>query len=81
MISKTELSSLTRREPRFNDIMSGIKASKYFSKELIDEIQEVIAIARKFDDEVVRPVMLEVDYKTHQQPDYLPHELVKEANR
>jgi alkylation response protein AidB-like acyl-CoA dehydrogenase len=45
------------------------------------EIREVIAIARKFNREVAEPLSLELDRKTHEDPDYMPWDLVKTANQ
>ena len=39
-----------------------------------------VAIARKFNDEVARPLALELDRKTHEDPELLPLGLVKKAN-
>jgi alkylation response protein AidB-like acyl-CoA dehydrogenase len=50
-------------------------------KHMVKETREVIAIARKFNEEVAKPLALKLDLLTHEDPDYLPWELVKEANR
>jgi alkylation response protein AidB-like acyl-CoA dehydrogenase len=49
-------------------------------KAMVKETQEVVALARKFNDEVVRPLALELDRKTHEDPDYVPWEIVKKGN-
>lgn len=49
-------------------------------KAMANEIKETIALARKFNDTVVRPLALETDIKTFEDPEYLPWELVEKAN-
>jgi len=48
---------------------------------MVRQTKEVIAIARKFNEEVARPRALELDRKTHEDPDYMPWELVDLANK
>ena len=40
-----------------------------------------MALARKFNDEVVRPQAAQLDRKVQEDPDYLPLEFIEEANR
>ena len=50
-------------------------------RHMVKETKEVIAMARKFNQEVARPLALELDRKTHEDPDYMPWDLVEKANR
>ncbi len=45
------------------------------------EIQEVVAPARKFNNEVVRPYTARLDRKVQEDREFLPHEFIEEANR
>ncbi|MCD6569099.1 MAG: acyl-CoA/acyl-ACP dehydrogenase [Deltaproteobacteria bacterium] len=80
MISNREVKPLLDREPRFEDIMCSLNSVPRLPRAIIKETKEVIAIARKFNDEVVRPYALDLDRKKHEDPDYLPWGFVKKAN-
>ena len=81
MISKSECEALLNREPMFDDIMMSIRAIARQPKGINNELKEVIAIARKFSNEVVKPGNLTLDRKMHEIPDYLPWDYVHEANK
>lgn len=80
MISRSQIKALINTEPKFDDIACSLTATKKQPKGIYKEAQEVIALARKFNDEVARPLMLKLDRKMHQNPDYLAWDFVKEAN-
>ena len=80
MVTRKEIKALTGREPRFDDITSTIRAIGNQPKWIIKEFREVMAIARKFADEVIRPYTLELDLKLTQDPTYLPKEFIRKAN-
>lgn len=44
---------------------------------MVQETRALVAYARKFNDEVVKPRALALDRLTHEDPDYLPHDLMK----
>lgn len=69
------------REPRFDDITCSLKSVRRLPRAVINETREVLTLARKFNDTVVRPYALELDLKKHEDPDFLPWEFVEEANR
>jgi alkylation response protein AidB-like acyl-CoA dehydrogenase len=48
---------------------------------MVGETREVIALARRFNDEVARPLALALDRETQQDPGFMPQALVEEANR
>ena len=45
------------------------------------ETEEVVALARRFNDQVVRPRIADLDRTMEADPDFLPHDFVAEANR
>lgn len=80
MISRQEIVTLNKREPRFEDIMCSLEATRRQPKGIIGESKKVIAIARKFNDEVVRQANLEIDRRCQEDYRYLPWEYVHQAN-
>jgi alkylation response protein AidB-like acyl-CoA dehydrogenase len=80
MISASEKRQLLNREPCFEDITNSLRATGSQPKGIINEARDVVAIARKFADEVVRPQVLDLDLKITQDHDYLPWEFVQQAN-
>ena len=80
MISRMEKKQLLNNEPRFNDITCSLRAIGSQPKGIINEAKEVVAIARKFTNEVIRPQVLELDLKMTKDHDYLPWDYVKKAN-
>ncbi len=81
MLSSPEVASFLARFPRFEDTLLSLQYAPRLPKGMVKETRQVIAMARKFNDEVTRPQALKLDWKTHEDPDYLPHEIVEEANR
>lgn len=80
MLSGAEKKLYLNKAPRFDDIMCGLRATGRQPKGIIKEMKTVMALARKFNDEVARPYALELDLKMHADPDYLPWDFVKKAN-
>ncbi|MFO7557720.1 MAG: acyl-CoA dehydrogenase family protein [Desulfobacterales bacterium] len=80
MISTSEMKKFLDQEPRFNDITCSLQSVPKLPKALLKETRETVAIARKFNEEVVRPYALELDLKMHADPDYLPYDFVEKAN-
>ncbi len=81
MLSCSEISSRISKFPRFEDTHVGLAYAPHMPGHMVRETKEVVAIARKFNDEVARPRALELDRKTHEDPGYMPWELVEIANR
>ncbi len=81
MVSRKEVKSLLGREPRFEDIMCSLQSMPILPKGMVGETKQAIAYARRFNDEVAKPYALEEDRKTFEDPDYLPWDLVKKANK
>ncbi|MFP4039574.1 MAG: acyl-CoA dehydrogenase family protein [Desulfosudaceae bacterium] len=80
MLSRAQIRTLIRREPDFDDITCSLRATGRQPKGIIRETARVVAIARKFNDEVARPLVLQMDRRLHEDPDYLPWDFVKKAN-
>lgn len=81
MISRSQMKVLINREPKFDDIACSLTATGKQPKGIIKEAKEVIALARRFNDEVARPLTLKLDRKMHEDPDYLAWDFVREANK
>ena len=77
MISGSEVKSIMKRFPRFEDAYLGLNYAPKLPKAMVKETKELVAYARKFNDQVVRPNALLLDRMTHENPDYLPHDLMK----
>ncbi len=80
MISRREERMLREREPKFEDTLLSLIATGRQPKGIIREARKIIAIARKFNDEVARPASLVIDRKGLEDHRYLPWEYVKKAN-
>jgi acyl-CoA dehydrogenase len=81
MLSKSEVISRLSNFPKFEDSYIGLPYAPRMPKLMVKETREVLAIARKFSEEVAKPLALELDRKTHEDPDYMPWELVETANK
>jgi acyl-CoA dehydrogenase len=81
MISRSELKKLIQQEPKFDDIMCSLQMGPKLPKAMIGETKKIVAIARKFNDEVVSPYVLELDSKMHEDPEFLPWDFVEQANK
>lgn len=80
MISRSERKAFLKKEPQFDDIMCSLRATGRQPRGIIKETKAVMAIARKFNEEVARPYAAELDLKMHADPDYLAWDFVKTAN-
>jgi acyl-CoA dehydrogenase len=79
MISRSEIKTLINKEPAFDDIMLSLRATGKQPKGFINETKRVIAIARKFNEEVTIPGSLELDRKMHEDHNHLAWDYVKKA--
>ena len=80
MIKPKEDKSLLEREQRFEDSFISLQAMPKIPKLQVRETRALISHARRFNDEVARPLALKTELKTFQDPDYIPWELVQKAN-
>jgi acyl-CoA dehydrogenase len=81
MLTRGEIDKLLEREPKLADMICSLKAISKQPKAMSRETEEIIALARRFNDQVVRPYAAKLDWKVQAEPDFLPHEFVAEANR
>ncbi len=68
-------------KPELEDMINSMQALNQLPRGMLRETRQVLKEARKFNRKVVRPRALELDQKMQQDPNYLPWEFVKEANR
>jgi acyl-CoA dehydrogenase len=80
MLSDSSIENLINRDPKFDDITSSLQAIAKLPKAIDKETKKVIALARKFTDEEVKPRAIDLDRRMFEEPDYLPWDFVKKAN-
>ena len=80
MVPRGAKMAVLEREPALKDMMCGLDASPGLPRAMRRETRQVVAHARRFNDLVARPAALELDRRKHEEPDYLPWDLVHEAN-
>ncbi|MBN2282290.1 MAG: acyl-CoA/acyl-ACP dehydrogenase [Deltaproteobacteria bacterium] len=80
MISSSEVKAFLKRFPKFEDTFIGLEYAPRVPRGMIRETKELIAYARKFNDQVVKPKALPLDRRTHEDADYLPHDLIQTAS-
>ncbi len=80
MISRSEVKQYANRYPRFIDMTCSLPAAPKMPALMVRETRKVVALARKFNQEVIRPYALELDRKLHENPDFLPWDFVEKAN-
>ena len=80
-LSRSEKKQLLAKEPLFDDFTCGLRAMGAQPKGIIKECREVMAIGRKFAQEVVMPNVRELDLKMTEDHDFLPMDFVKKANQ
>lgn len=73
--------ALLDREPRFDDITASLASTRSLPRGVIAETRAALAMARRFNEAVVKPRARELDAAKKEDPDYLPWEIVAEANR
>ena len=61
MITSSEIKALCAQAPNFDDIACGLNATKKNPRGMVAETRKVVAIARKFKQEVMQPYTLELD--------------------
>ena len=80
MISRKEIKAYINMTPKFDDMISSLQSAPKLPKAMVKETKKVVAIARKFNREVVMPYALELDLKMHENPNLLPWDFVEKAN-
>ena len=69
------------RFPKFEDVFLSLSFAPRMPGHLVKETLEVIDLARRFNNEVARPLAVSLDLKTHEDPAYLPWNLIDLANQ
>lgn len=64
----------------FTDTLNSLEAMHRLPARIKADFHEAMQLARRFNDEVVRPAGLETDRKVMEDNEYLPHDFLKEAN-
>jgi acyl-CoA dehydrogenase len=81
-LTRDETNKYLSQDPKISDTMSSLlthyKIPK--SKAMYKEIDYVVALARKFNEEVVKPAYKKIDLETTKDPDYLCWDFIKKAN-
>ncbi|MBU1172254.1 MAG: acyl-CoA/acyl-ACP dehydrogenase [Proteobacteria bacterium] len=80
MISRSEIKAFTQKTPSFDDTFLGLKAISRQPSGMSKETRKVIALARKFNAEVVRPLALSLDITMQKDPTHIPMDFVNKAN-
>jgi len=75
----SDINTYLNLAPKFDEMAISLQATVKQPKAMQKEIREVVAIARKFNEEVVKPDFLEIEKKIFENPEYLPHEWFKAA--
>jgi len=58
MLNNSEVASILSRFPKFEDTWLGLSYAPHMPKHMVKETREVIAIARKFNEDVANPLAL-----------------------
>ncbi len=77
MIPGSQIKSILNRFPTFENSFIGLEYAPGLPGAMVRETRELVAYARKFNDQVVRPNALALDRLTHEDPGYLPRDLMK----
>ena len=81
MLTNSDVKRLCAREPNFDDMICSLRAVSKQPKKMWKETQEVVALARKFNDEIVRPQAAALDRKVQEDPGFLPLEFIETARQ
>lgn len=65
---------------RFMDSLNSLEAQHRLPARIKTDFHEATKLARRFNDEVLRPVYQEIDRKIMKDNEYLPEEFIKKAN-
>jgi len=79
-ILKSEARALLDREPRINEAMNSLQGLRDLPRAVHRDTEISIALARKFNDEVVRPACRAMDLHALGDHDFLPRDFIAAAN-
>jgi alkylation response protein AidB-like acyl-CoA dehydrogenase len=78
-IGRKERLGLLELGPKIWEAYNGLECQHRIPGDAHRDVKEAIAIARKFNREVIQPIALDTDLKCMRDHDYLPREFVKKA--
>lgn len=78
-MSNREMLNLLSMGPKISEAYNSIECQHRLPRSTHKDVKKAIALARKFNNEVLRPVYLEMDLKCMEDHDYLPWEFLKKA--
>ena len=78
-MSAREKKLLLSQGPRMEEVYNGLEVHHRMAQDLHKDVELAIAIARKFNNEVLRPVYLERDLKHMEDHDFLSWDIIKKA--
>jgi alkylation response protein AidB-like acyl-CoA dehydrogenase len=81
MLSPSATRAYLNQEPPFNDIACSLRAVSRQPKAMNRETRMIVAFARRFKQQVVKPRALELDRYIYQHPGYLPKDFLRECCR
>ncbi len=81
MLSIADVKEFCAREPNFDDMICSLRAISKQPVKIGRETRQIVALARKFNDAVVRPYAARLDRQVQEDPNFLPSEFIAEANR
>ncbi|MBN1364299.1 MAG: acyl-CoA/acyl-ACP dehydrogenase [Syntrophaceae bacterium] len=81
-LTRKERARYLAQDPRLNEVINSLMALRRFpkSKAINKQIDTAVAIARKFNEEVVEPVYKQIDLEVSRDDNYLCWDFVKKAN-
>jgi alkylation response protein AidB-like acyl-CoA dehydrogenase len=80
MITREEINALNCESPGFDETFFSLNAVGKKPVDIKKETRKIIALARKFNKEVVRPHALLLDLKVQEDPNHIPWDFVEKAN-
>jgi alkylation response protein AidB-like acyl-CoA dehydrogenase len=81
-LSKKEMKDYLSLDPKISDVMSSLVTHEKLpkSKWIYKDVDYAVALARKFNEEVVKPAYKEIDLAVTKDNDYLCWDFIKKAN-
>ncbi len=79
-VNKKEKKKYLSQDPRIGDVMNSLVAQYKLPKSTYGDFEKAVALARKFNDEVVRPAYKEVELSIFKDNEYLERDILKKAN-
>ena len=81
-LTRMEKERYLSQDPKITDVINSLVSRQKLprSKTINKEIETAIALARKFNEEVVKPVYKQIELEVSQDNDYLCWDFIKKAN-